>query len=104
MSLEKLTFIILQHIKESMQYKKVSTEAISPAVLGVTKEFYDNVVEMIYNDGYISGIELKKYYNGYISYNLEDAKITTKGIDYINENTTMKKIYNTIKGIKDIVK
>lgn len=103
MKIEKLIYLILNTIKDCMDYNEVIIETLTPEALNSTKEKIDNVVELLYKDGYIRNIDFKEYCTGAKTYDLKRAKITSEGIDYLNENATMRKVYNALRGIKELI-
>lgn len=45
---------------------------------------------------------MKRDITGATRINASDVRITLKGLEYLQENSMMKKVYNAVKGIKDI--
>ena len=46
--------------------------------------------------------DMKRDITGATRINASDVRITLKGLEYLQENSMMKKVYNAVKGIKDI--
>ena len=59
--------------------------------------------EMLANEGYVNGISVKYGAQGDIVVTVNNPRITLKGIEYLNENSLMKKAANIAKGIVDVV-
>lgn len=57
---------------------------------------------MMVDVGYIKGVSMKRDITGATRINASDVRITLKGLEYLQENSMMKKVYNAVKGIKDI--
>lgn len=49
------------------------------------------------------GVSIKENIYGSTSCDCTRIKITLKGLEYLQENSLMRKAYNTIKGIEDII-
>ncbi len=69
---------------------------------GVSKERWARYIEMMVDVGYIKGVSMKRDITGATRINASDVRITLKGLEYLQENSMMKKVYNAVKGIKDI--
>ena len=59
-------------------------------------------MSMLYEAGYIDGIELIPLGGSEYDFKPISPSITLRGMEYLEENTTMKKAYRLLKGIKDI--
>ena len=57
---------------------------------------------MMADVGYIKGIEMYEDITGELVINAENMRITLKGLEYLQENSIMQKLYRAAKGIKDI--
>lgn len=98
----KAVYNILSALEKAMDLPEFDLEVISPEVLGVSKQRWARYLEMMADVGYIKGIRISKNINGEIQIHNVDVKITLKGLEYLQENSMMQKIYKTMKGIKDI--
>ena len=58
---------------------------------------------MMHNAGYIEGARIGINIHGDYLFDGEDMQITIKGLEYLQENSIMRKTYKIIKGIKEIV-
>ncbi len=78
-------------------------DRISANTLGISQERWNRYIEMMVDVGYIKGIEITEYIDG--ERRVEDCgiRITLKGLEYLQENSIMQKMYKTAKGIKEIV-
>ena len=99
----KIIYKILKSIEESMDYEIFDENIISPEYLGVSKERWKALIIELLDNGYVTGI-VKIPIMGY----REDLKIikpklTIKGMQYLEENSMMKKAYNLLKGIREII-
>lgn len=98
----KAVYNILSALEKAMDLPEFDLEVISPEVLGVSQQRWARYLEMMADVGYIKGIRISKNINGEIQIHNIDVKITLKGLEYLQENSIMQKIYKTLKGIKDI--
>ena len=60
-------------------------------------------MEMMADVGYITGVEIQRFITGETSVDARDIRITLKGLEYLQENGIMRKLYKAAKGIADIV-
>ncbi len=95
---------ILKRLEKAMDYDEFDIEQISAESLGISRNKWCRIIEMLVQNGYIQGVTVKYSIDGnnalISSYN---PVITLKGLEYLNDNALMKKIANTAKGIKDII-
>jgi len=71
-------------------------------VLDINKGYWVNVMESLYNEGYIIGVKFIQS-GGMQGAKLIDLKITQKGIEYLQENSKMAKAKDFLKAAKDII-
>lgn len=101
-------FSVVFHIlRAAYEYKKVhkkfDIEEISAEVLGINKGYRDEVLEEMLESGYVRGFKVKQYISGKVITGLDGLDITEKGIEYLKENSNMKKVYNILKETRDWV-
>ena len=68
-------------------------------------EYFAEVLQMMQNEGLIQGLVFITAWGGdlIIASDVENAKITVKGIHYLEENDKMKGIGEKLKGAVDII-
>lgn len=100
----KIIYKILKHLEYSMDFEEVDTNSISHSRLGITRIRWEEILIMLRQSGYITGIVVDQGHSDYSPRVVEPItpRITLKGLEYLQENTMMKKAYKAIKGIKDI--
>ena len=88
-----------------MDYPEFDINRLDPEALGTSLNRRNAILEMLLKKGYIDGIEVKKYigdkYNTVIG--IENIKITIDGLEYLEDNSLMKKAANLAKGIAEII-
>lgn len=60
-------------------------------------------MQMLVNEGYITGIGVKRSADGEVSLSVSNVRITMKGLEYLQENSLMQKAANLAKGIAEIM-
>ena len=98
----KAIYKILKVLENSMDLEEVNQESINYNNFDISKERYNQILIMLYNKGYITGIKVAKT-GGMTIVNTRNIKITLDGLEYLEENTAMKKIHKTVKGITDLI-
>lgn len=98
-----IIYKILKYLETAMDYDEVDMDFISPERLGISQNRWNSVIEMLAADGYIVGIAIKRGAQGEVVLSVSTPRITLKGLEYLNENSLMKKAANIAKGIKDII-
>ena len=99
----KAVYRILSALEKAMDYPQFDTDQIGHDALGVTQERWCRYMETMADVGYIKGVESHRFITGETSVDARDIRITLKGLEYLQENSIMQKLYKAAKGIADIV-
>lgn len=85
-----------------MDLEEFDKESISRERLEISEARWCRIMAMLVNDGYVTGIKTWEAMDcGYPRVAIARPEITIKGLEYLEENTFMKKAANLAKGIKD---
>lgn len=99
----RIIYIILKELYEN---KKAGTrtplEDIGPSRFQITDGYWISIISELSTNCYITGVKFRETKTGKVVNGLEDIDITLKGIEYLQENSMMRKVYDALKGIKDI--
>lgn len=97
----KVIYRILKLLEESMDHEEFDRSALNAEYFGVSEARFNAILRMLKEDGYIDGIT---YVNGLPGVKiLRYPRITLKGLEYLEENSTMKKAAALLRGIKETV-
>lgn len=91
----------------SLEHKKKADYMgvlISPAKLGVPENEWLEVLRSLLDEGYIAGVKLQQDILGNQMVDIENARITLKGAEYLRENSAMARFAQTATNIINIVK
>ncbi len=99
----KAVYKILSTLEKAMDLPEFDLSQISAEKLGVSKERWAKYLEMMVDVGYIKGIRVYRDITDEINIEDEGIRITLKGLEYLQENSIMKKLYKSAKGIVDLV-
>lgn len=99
----KAVYKILSTLEKAMDLSEFDLSQISAEKLGVSKERWAKYLEMMVDVGYIKGIRVYRDITDEINIEDDGIRITLKGLEYLQENSIMKKLYKSAKGIVDLV-
>lgn len=102
----KIIYKILKHLECMMDCEEIDVSAISHIRLGITKERWEQILILLKKEEYIEGIVSTKTLSDDKAHIVEPIKptITLKGLEYLAENSLLKKAQNMLKGIVETVK
>lgn len=101
----KIIYKILKAIEQSMDYEEFDLDCISPETLGISEERWKTLIAELVANEYVKGIThipLIGVPSGRIK--IIKPTLTLKGMEYLEENSMMKKVANMTKGIIEIIK
>lgn len=93
---------ILSALETAMDCPQFDIRQISPEKLGVSNERWGRYIEMMADVGYIKGVRVYEDVIGETCVQDNGIRITLKGLEYLQENSIMKRIYKALKGVKEI--
>ena len=100
----KIIYHILRYLEDAMDYPEIDIDAFSATALNITKERWDSIMVMLVENGYIKGAVARVHQRQKPQLMFpERAQITLKGLEYLNENSTMKKVAYALKGVIDVI-
>ena len=99
----KAVYKILTALERAMDLPEVSLKEINAEALGVSYNRWARYLEMMSDVGYIKGVQVFQSITGDYQVIDEGIRITLKGLEYLQENSIMQKLYRAAKGIKDII-
>ena len=97
----KIISIILKYLEAAMDFYEPDYTPIKAEALEITKERWTAIIKMLTDEGYIDDVTLQRYMRQPYTISNFYPQITLKGLEYLNENSMMKKVMNTAKGIKE---
>ena len=95
---------ILKILQQSMDLEEFDKENLSPERLELSKPRWSRIMAMLLKEGYISGGQTWNAMDcSYPRVALTRPEIMLKGLEYLEENSLMRKAADMAKGIIDIV-
>ena len=98
----KAVYRILSALEKAMDVPEFDVSQIGPDALGVSRQRWGRYIEMMADVGYIKGVAITETIAGDVIVDADSIRITLKGLEYLQENGIMRKLYNVAIGIKDI--
>ncbi|MEG1536986.1 MAG: YjcQ family protein [Eubacterium sp.] len=100
----KIIYKILKALEKAMDVDVFDKTLISSETLGISDERWARIMKMMVDEGYVKGI-IEVKYNGATTpmIKLFNPSLTLKGLEYLEENSLMKKAADIAKGIVDMM-
>lgn len=95
----RIIYRILKVLQQAMDAEAPDCETISAKTLGISMPMWINIMCMLVQGGYISGVKVVEYDGGGLPIvYMTRPMITLKGLAYLEENSMMRKAANLAKG------
>jgi hypothetical protein len=100
----KVIYKILKFFKVAMDVEEPDFSEISPENLGISEKRWHQLIFMMVDNGYLSGVMRGRAISMPDKAHLtEYSQITLQGLEYLSENSMMQKAYRAAKGIVDLI-
>ena len=80
-----------------------TTNHLLLSIFNLTDRQWASTLERMIDDGHIKGISIKYGVDGCAVISLTLSRITTAGLENLQENSLMRKAANTAKGIREML-
>lgn len=97
----KIIYKILKVFEKNLDVEEPDWEDLTPQKLNISEVLWQNLIQMLIKAGYIDGIKITSTATGTYIMPI-NPQITLQGLQYLEENSMMRKAYRLAKGIKDI--
>ncbi len=99
-----IVYRILSYLYECFKMgERPDTDMFGPDALGINNGYWVNVMESLFNEGYIIGLTFRTPIGGVKGVKLFDLRITQKGIEFLQENSLMSKARDFLKTMKETI-
>ena len=99
----RIIYRILRYLEKALDYDEPDMERISAKALGLSEQRWTALMSMLAKEGYVEGISIQKSFDGETAISISNPQITLKGLEYLQENSLMKKAAALAKGVADII-
>jgi hypothetical protein len=105
MSNFRIIYLILKYLEEHMGEENLDMDKISHERLGISFLRWETLLRMMQEEGYIKGLIYEQTMSDSSPHVVIPIrpKITIRGLEYLEENSLMKKAANTLKTIKESI-
>lgn len=83
--------------------EKAEVEWFGPQALGINNGYWVNLLESLTKEGYITGIVFPRAIGSIRNAKVIDARITQKGIEFLQENSSIQKAMQFLKSAKETI-
>jgi hypothetical protein len=99
----KAVYKILRYLERLMDCEDFDRAGFTGERFGVSQERWLRLLGMLADAGYIEGVSVQRAADGHVMVSVGHVSVTLKGLEYLQENTLMRKAANAAKGIVDVV-
>ena len=99
----RVIYRILRYLEKALDYDEPNMDCISAKALKLSDQRWVALMEMLSKEGYIDGFSVQWTVDGSILISSSTLRITLKGLEYLQENSLMKKAAELAKGVADII-
>ena len=100
----RIIYRILRILQKAMDLEEFDKESLSPEQLGLSEPKWCRIMAMLIEEGYSDGGEIWNSFEWqYPKVALTRPEITLKGLEYLEENSLMKKAAGMAKGIIETI-
>ena len=98
-----IAYRILAYLYACMKSgEKPDMSVVSYEKLGICECYWNDIIISLIENDYIKGISIIKMC-GQTGIKSTDPKITMQGIEFLQENSAMKKAYEFLKDLKELI-
>ena len=99
----RVIYRILRYLEKALDYDEPNMDCISAKALKLSDQRWMALMEMLSKEGYIDGFSVQRTVDGSILISSSMPRITLKGLEYLQENSLMKKAAELAKGVANII-
>lgn len=100
----RIIYKILKYLVQSLDVEEPDNTPIEAECLKISVPKWSRLMKMLVDENYVNGIMITNYPGmSYPIVKLINPTITLKGIEYVKENSLMKKAADLAKGIAGVI-
>ena len=97
-----VTYKILSYLKYCYENgEQPDSNVLQASTFNISQRQFYQTLQMIADDGYLKGLKFTPTKTGIIVGGLNQVSITSNGLQYLAENSMMRKAYNVFKEVRD---
>ena len=99
-----IAYRILVYLYECLKCgEKVNTDIIDAESLNIVPSYWAYIFIHLYEDGHIEGVNIISALGGKSVRLMPELQITPKGIEFLQENSSMSKAKSFLKSLKETI-
>lgn len=98
----KVAYRALRALRSQMGDEECDPDALSPESLKSSRAMRDNVLLMLAEDGYVRGVSAVSY-DAQREIALSNPRITMRGLEFLESNSTMRRAADAARGIREML-
>lgn len=99
----RIIYKILSYLEKAMDYDEPDLDMISPETLRITQNRWVAIMKQLAKEGYVEGFSFKESADGAVAMSVCRPVITLKGLEYLHDNSLLKKAENLAKGVTQFI-
>lgn len=99
----KAIYKILKALHAAMDYDEFDLNTISYTRLNISENRWLHILRMLSDSGYIEGLTVTISLDGMMNLNIANPRLTLRGLEYLEDNTFMKRAQRAARGIKEMI-
>ena len=99
----RIIYRILHYLERAMDYDEPDLSQISAEKFSLTEQRWTAIMEMLAREKYVDGISVKRSADGEAVLSISTPRITLRGLEYLQENSMMKKAANLVRGVAEFI-
>lgn len=97
-----VAFKILSYLRHCYENgDEPDPNVLRPATFSISDKQFMQTIQMLLEDGYITGMGITETSSGPILWGLDSVRATSLGLQYLEENSMMQKAYKAAKEVRD---
>ena len=97
----RVIYRILKALEKAMDFDEFDMDSISPKALGISENRWLKIMVMLTKEGYIEGLSIRRGLGDEYLISGTHPEITLRGLEYLNENSLMRKAAAFAKGVAE---
>lgn len=100
----RIIYRILKHLRDAMDFEEFDSEGFTAQRFGTNENRFHALLVQLQESGYIDNLEVVRYTRPPPQIQPPIApRITLKGLEYLSENSMMKKAADIAKGVLEVI-
>jgi hypothetical protein len=95
---------ILRYVEKQIDVEEFDGGAFCAERFGLAETRWRHLLAILAGEGFLEGVTVDRAADGSTMLSLSTPTITLKGLEYLQENSLMRKAAKLAKGVADVVK